>query len=128
MKMNRLEVVEYINTLEGYEGYIQYSDRKIEDIWTNKSNIVCDPKDGFVLEAHFFNGTDSIVIRQINDIWLVDESKNISLDYTKTFYIKNGLKANMAQIWEIENDPLCEDLEVKKLKKVVFAGFEGDIK
>lgn len=30
----------------------------------------------------------------------------------------------MAQIWEEENDPLCENLSVLKLKKVVFVGFE----
>jgi CRISPR type III-associated protein (TIGR04423 family) len=35
----------------------------------------------------------------------------------------------MAQIWEEENDPLCENMPVMKLKKVVFAGFrKGDDK
>jgi len=33
----------------------------------------------------------------------------------------------MAQIWEPENDKLCENMPVMKLKKVVFAGFtKGD--
>jgi CRISPR type III-associated protein (TIGR04423 family) len=30
----------------------------------------------------------------------------------------------MAQIWREEPDELCEGMSVKKLQKVVFAGFE----
>ena len=30
MKKNRNEIVEYINTLKGYEGYVQFSHRPIE--------------------------------------------------------------------------------------------------
>ena len=30
----------------------------------------------------------------------------------------------MAQIWATQSDALCEGMEVKKLSKVVFAGFE----
>ena len=31
----------------------------------------------------------------------------------------------MAQIWEEVEDKECENMKVKKLKKVVFAGFEN---
>jgi CRISPR type III-associated protein (TIGR04423 family) len=34
------------------------------------------------------------------------------------------LKVKMAQVWEKEADALCEGMDVMKLKKVVFAGFE----
>lgn len=40
----------------------------------------------------------------------------------------DNLKVRMAQIWEEREDNLCEGMKVKKLKKVVFIGFEGDSK
>ena len=124
MKKNRQEILEYINSLKGYEGYVQFSDRPIEDIWTQRSDICVDAKDGFIYEAHFYNGSDSISIKQVNDVWLVDETKDIPLTDTEIFVGINNLKVKMAQIWEPEEDPLCEGMQVKKLTKVVIAGFE----
>jgi CRISPR type III-associated protein (TIGR04423 family) len=35
----------------------------------------------------------------------------------------------MAQVWDEVIDPLCGDMKVKKLKKVVFTGFvKGEAK
>ena len=124
MKKNRQEILEYINSLKDYEGYVQFSDRPIEDIWTQKSDISVDAKDGFVYEAHFYNGSDSISIKQVNDVWLVDETKDTPLTDTQDFIGINKLKVKMAQIWEAKEDPLCEGMKVNKLTKVVFAGFE----
>lgn len=126
MKMNQTEILQFINNLKGYQGYIQMSDERITDIWEDFSDISFSPQSGFVYEAHFFNGTDSIAIRQINDSWYVDENPNIPLTDTQIYQAKNRLKVKMAQIWEKENDPLCENMPVLKLKKVVFAGFKGD--
>lgn len=126
MKKNQTEIIDYINTLKGYQGYIQMSDRPISDIWTSYSDIYFTPQCGFVFEAYFFNGKDSIAIKQINDSWLVGEVKNIPLTDIQTYHAINKLKVKMAQIWEAENDPFCEDMLVLKLKKVVFAGFKGD--
>ena len=123
MKKNKQQIIDYINSLDGYQGYIQYSDRRIENIWETNSKISCDPQDGFVYEAHFYNGTDSIAIRQINGDWFVDEVKNVPLDNTEIYQAINELKVRMAQIWEEEEDKYCEGMKVKKLKKVVFAGF-----
>lgn len=124
MKKNKTEILEFINNLKSYQGYIQMSDRRITDIWEDFSDISFSPQSGFIYEAHFFNGTDSIAIRQINDGWYVDKNPNIPLTDTQIYQAKNGLKVKMAQIWEEENDPLCENMPVLKLKKVVFAGFE----
>ena len=69
----------------------------------------------------------SITIKQINNSWLVDEETSTSLDDTQIYLsgIKDfNYKVEMAQIWEEENDNLCEGMKVKKLKKVVFAGFK----
>lgn len=132
MKKNQTEIIDYINTLKGYQGYIQMSDKPISDIWQSFSDISFAPTSGFVYEAHFFNGTDSIAIKQINESWLVSttplsEVKNIETDI-QTYHAIGGLKVTMAQIWEEESDPLCENMPVMKLKKVVFAGFEGETK
>ena len=127
MKKTKEEIVEYINSLDGYEGYVQFSDRPIEDIWTQKSTITVDAKDGFVYEAHFCNGVESIAIKQINAVWTVSKTDISDIseeDKTYCTHEKN-VKIKMVQIWEEEADALCEGMKVKKLKKVVFAGFAG---
>jgi len=124
--MKREEVIEYINSLKGYEGYIQFSHRPIDikkDIFIDKDPIISDER-GFVLEAYFFNGQDSISIRQINSGWVVDESKNIILEDIGTYHAIGDLKIKMAQQWRVKSDENCVNMEVMKLEKVVFAGFE----
>lgn len=128
MKKNREEVLVYINTLNGYEGYVQFSHRPIDvkkDVFRN-SNPKVEDEAGFVYEAHFSNGSESIAIRQQNDVWAVSRS-NIEDAEFETFDAIAGLKVKMAQIWKAESDFLCEGMEVMKLKKVVFVGFaKGD--
>ena len=131
MKKTKEEIVEYINNLAGYQGYIQYSNRPID----KKTDIFIkdDPKvelnGGFIYEAHFCNGNQSISIKQLNDSWYIDETDilNIPSSDIENFItdIENFPKVKMAQIWEKKKDELCEDMEVMKLKKVVFVGFEG---
>jgi CRISPR type III-associated protein (TIGR04423 family) len=128
--MKKEDIVKTINEkYRDYEGYVQFSHRPIDkekDIFHNGKKVAIEDESGFVYEAHFFNGTDSIAIKQINDRWYVDETKNTSLTDTQSYFTKDkNLKVKMAQIWEPENDPLCENMPVLKLKKVVFAGFEG---
>jgi len=126
------EVVEYIKTLQGYEGYVQFSHRPIDrskDIFVDGKEVDIKDEEGFIYEAHFYNGVESIQIRQINNGWLVSKTpiENISgVDIQS--YLSNieefNYKIKMAQIWESKNDPLCENMPVLKLQKVVFAGFE----
>lgn len=125
MKYSKEQIFTFVNNLKGYQGYIQFSDRPIENIWTSYSNIEIESTKGFIYEAHFYNGKESIAIKQINESWLVSKTDvtNIS-DKDKNSYISKKGKIKMAQIWEEENDPLCENLSVLKLKKVVFVGFE----
>ena len=131
------EIIDYINSLEDYEGYVQFSYRPIDkkkDIFLDGKVKVDDEKDGFIYEAHFCNGTESVQIRQVNDGWLVSTTDiaNVS-DENIPKYISDiesfPYKVKMAPIWEVKEDPLCEGMQVKKLKKVVFSGFEkGKIK
>ena len=122
---NRTEIIDYINALTGYQGYVQFSDRSIEDVWQEFSDIHVAPKAGFVYEAHFYNGTESIAIRQLNANWFVcvTDISSIHPEEINTYHGKTG-KVKMAQVWEEERDPLCEEMPVKRLTKVVFAGFD----
>ncbi len=126
------ELIDAINTeLSGYEGYVQFSHRPIDkarDIFTENSPHVQEEA-GFIYEAHFCNGSQSILIRQINDIWLVGKTDiSEAEEEDMQTYISDieawNYRIKMAQIWEQQQDELCEDMEVKKLKKVVFSGFE----
>lgn len=127
--MKKDEIIDYINKLENYRGYVQFSHRAIDkekDIFVDKSPQVKN-ESGFIYEAHFCNGKDSVSIKQVNDSWLIDKTKDVSMSDTQT-YISDiqefNYKIKMAQVWEEKIDDLCETMPVKKLKKVVFAGFE----
>ena len=128
-KYTQQGIIDFINNLkgyQGYQGYVQMSDSRITDIWAEQSDINLVVESGFVYEAHFCNGAESIAVRQINGDWLVatTDISDVSDGDKQTYHAINGLKVKMAQIWEPEVDPLCEKIPVMKLKKVVFAGFE----
>jgi CRISPR type III-associated protein (TIGR04423 family) len=130
MKKNRDEIIEYINSLKGYNGYVQFSNRPIDknkDIFLD-GNVKIENENGFIYEAHFSNGTESIQIRQINDSWLVSITDISNIDKKDIQeYISDiedfDYKIKMAQIWEECEDEYCENMKVKKITKVVFAGF-----
>jgi CRISPR type III-associated protein (TIGR04423 family) len=129
---NKSEVIEYINSLDGYEGYVQFSHRAIEkekDIFLNKNPKVSD-EEGFVYEAHFYKDNNSISIKQINNSWVVSKTDILNVDQADmqkfiTDIAEFNYEVKMAQIWEDKEDEYCEHMMVKRLKKVVFAGFEG---
>ena len=128
--LNKESVLMYINNLNGFRGYVQFSHREIDinkDIFTNS-----DPKvtkeDGFIYEAHFANDNEYVTIKQLNENWIANRD-SLENSEIKEYYGIGGTKVKMAQIWKEEEDELCEDMLVKKLKKVVFAGFaQGDEK
>lgn len=130
--MKKEDIVKTINEkYRDYEGYVQFSHRPIDvdkDVFQNGKKVEIADESGFVYEAHFCNGTESVAVKQINERWLVSttplrEIKNKEIDI-QTYHAINGLSVKMAQIWEEENDPLCENMPVLKLKKAVFTGFE----
>jgi len=143
------KLIEDIKKLQNYEGYIQFSDTKIRDCDIFKTgdsiSTKIQPTDGFIYEAHFCNDKQSISVKQLNNSWYVTKTdiSNIDLDSKNNSDINVYLsdiqdfnyKVKMAQIWDIEEDKLCEKdrneknevlgFNVKKLKKVVFVGFQG---
>ena len=126
MKKSKNEIIDYINGLKGYEGYVQFSHRPIEnekDIFIGHDPHIVEEK-GFVYEAHFCNGIESITIRQIDADWWVTHTHIEGLP-TQEYDTKGTLpKIKMAQIWQEESDPLCEGMKAPKLLRVVFAGFK----
>ena len=133
MRKSRTEIINYINGLKEYEGYVQFSHRAIDlekDIFPNANGIdSTDTIDGFIYEAHFYKENESIMIRQINHEWFVSKTDMSDARFEvsiETFHAISDLKINMAQIWEEEVDQYCANMKVKKLKKVVFAGFKKD--
>lgn len=130
--MTKNELKEYLEKLQGYNGYIQYSNRPINkdrDIFLNQ-NLKVEDEDGFIYEAHFCNGKESISIKQINHHWLVNKTDVSNIDENDIQSYKSDIQdwnynIKMAQIWEDVEDSLCENMRVKKLKKVVFMGFKN---
>ena len=133
-------LIEYIDTLKSYEGYVQFSDEPLRkcDVFEGLQDIKLTPTKGFVYEAHFCNAQKSIMIRQQNAEWVVSQTAISDIDEKDIEYfalekttLLTNVKSNwvkMAQIWKSEADELCDGMEVMKLQKVVFAGFEKEKK
>ena len=131
-KMNLEEVINYINSLKGYQGYVQFSDRKIDidkDVFIDKAPKV-ETEKGFIYEAHFCNKQTSILIRQFNENFLVVETdvRDIEQNDIDIFKAIGNLKVEIAQIWHEVEDEDFDEFKVRKLKNVVFYGFKGDEK
>ena len=123
---SKKEVVEYINTLNDYNGYVQFSHRRLNkdtDIFIDR-DININDETGFVFEAHFYNSQKSISIKQFNDAWNVIEQdiSDISKSDIVEYKAISSYMVSMAQVWEVEKDDLCLGMEVNKIKNVVFVG------
>lgn len=122
---------EIYNTLQGeYQGYMQLSDKKLS------KNFVCKTKqklkpldigDSFVVEACFFDGDESINIRQVNDGYKVVKAKLSDFskeNVTKNEFLTNGYgKVKIATIWEGKGDEHCKNYDVLTPILQLFAGF-----
>ena len=133
MTYDKKGIIDHINTLSDYEGYVQFSHRAIDkekDIFYDAKKVELKDEDGFIYEAHFSNKSNSVSIKQINGSFLVSEIDITNIDENDTEEFISDIegwnyKIKMAQIWKEEADEFCEGMKVKKLKKVVFAGFVG---
>ncbi len=121
------DVIAYINEhFQGYEGYVQFSDRPIDigiDVFMKNTVKVTNEK-GFISEAHFSNGKESVAIRQMNATWRLSTT-DITKAEVETFYAIADLKVKMAHIWKLKEDEHCLGMDVLNIDKVVFAGFAG---
>ena len=111
-----------------FEGYMQMSNKPLATFKTKPSWKSIHEKNNFIFEACLFDGDRSIMIRQINDKFVVID-KNISEFKEKSeevFFTKNN-KVKIIQVWEAKKDEYCEDMEVFKPTFQLFAGFEGGV-
>lgn len=130
------EVKNFIENLEGFDGYVQISNREFErekDLFINKKIKIYDDE-GFVVEGFFCNGEKSIMISFLNGEWVVGEYdiKGLKKEVFLSKLKDENLKIKLAHIFEereeVISDIDCENKETIKtlqLKTVVFAGFEG---
>ena len=118
-----------------YVGYIQMSDKRIEDVFVEPSTLpeweTLHRNDiHYILEMALFDPETkrSILVRQHNADFLVlereleqDEIDNADSFYTVT---SNTPKMKIVQIWEEEKNEFCLDMKVLEPKYLMFAGFE----
>ena len=70
------QLKEFYESLSGlFEGYIQMSDKKLDNIFSSKQLLPAwkdlHNENNFILEACLFDGDRSITIRQLNDKFVV---------------------------------------------------------
>lgn len=122
-----------------YEGYIWYSDEKEPRVFHGEQpvdveTLLKDDADRhFVVEGNLWNKEtqESIAIRYADGQYRVRHT-DLSGDgpviaTTKTFVAHkiDGVKAlEFKQLWEEQEDPMCEDMPVLRPKKLVFVGFK----
>ena len=136
MMKNKKELEEFYNKLDGeYEGYIQLSDRRIENVFEEEVLSKWDELHNginYILEMALFEPTTkrSILVRQHNSDWLVlDETIDKSMPIERYFTVKNKPKQmKVAQVWEEKENEFCINMNVREPKYLLFAGFERGAK
>ena len=138
--LNKEELKKFYNNLreDVLVGYIQLSDSRITEDklyltpkilpeWNNNTY-----KSNFIYEAAFFDEKSniSILIRQIDDKWLVNtvdfNKKDNKTEITEEFFIaktENTPRVKMKNIWQEQEDELCNKFHVLKHVYSAFAGF-----
>ena len=131
------QLKEFYESLSGlFEGYIQMSDKKLDNIFSSKQLLPAwkdlHNENNFILEACLFDGDRSITIRQLNDKFVVidkklsyfsEENKKEELFLAKSNEEKLELSAKITQIWEEKEDENCENIKVLKPTLLLFSGF-----
>jgi len=141
--LNREELKDFYNNklrVNILVGYIQLSNSRITEdklyltpkILPEWNNDIY--KSNFIYEAAFFdkNSNISTLIRQIDDKWLVntvdlselEQNNDYEVEKPQTFIAKKAGKIKMINIWQEQNDDLCEDFPVLKHVYSAFAGFD----
>ncbi len=113
-----------------FEGYIQMSNEPLQIVENKPSWDEIHKEKNFIYEAALFDGDRSIMIRQINDGFiLIDEKLSHFTNTTQeTFFATDGKKVKLTQVWEEIEDTNCEGMKVQTPTLQLFTGFEkGDI-
>ena len=113
-----------------YEGYIQMSNRVLETFKTKPSWESMHENKNFIFEGCMYDGDRSIMIRQVNDKFVVIDQKisDIKNKTQELFFAKSDNRVKIIQVWEEKEDVYCENFKVLKPTLQLFAGFEGGLK
>ena len=123
----------YSSLQKPVQGFIQMSDTKLSHIYTDFTSLEkwesLHQKNNFIVEASFFDGDRSITIRNINAEYLLTDHLLSEFSQTsKSTYLSKVPAFNvlMTQVWELQKDPLCNDLEVLTPTLQLFSGFHKE--
>lgn len=122
-----------------YEGYIWYSDEKEPRVFSGDEpvdveKLLRDDADRhFVVEGNLWNEEtrESIAIRYADGQYRVRRAEvsgivsELVTDKTFVPHKIDGVKAlKFKQLWEEQEDPLCECMPALRPKRLVFVGFK----
>ena len=127
--ISKEELKTFYNSLESnFEGYVQMSNEPLETFYSKPSWEDIHETNNFIFEAALFDGDRSILIRQINDLFLVVDRCISEFPETShdVFFAKENKKVKMVHVWEAKEDEYCENMKVLKPTLTLFAGFEGE--
>ncbi len=134
MILNYNELKDFYEKLDGeFEGYIQHSSKDLEIFRENLpkwEEIYQDTN--FIHESAISNGKRSILIRKINNEYLlIDEDLEkipTELKSEEIFYAKNNKKVSLVQVFEEKEDENCLGIDVIVPKYTVFKEFYKESK
>lgn len=132
MMNNILNKLKSYKNAQGYVRYLSYP-ISVNDVFNNKDLEGLEFKD-VPVEVVVFGDAEgekrSFKAVLINGEYRIDEEviENPDEDTQSYYSVINGLKVKMKQIWKKEKDLFEGDFEEYSLAKVVFVGFEGEIK
>lgn len=127
MKLNSLtEIPDY-----DYEGYVWMSDAKEPKVLKNKKfTFNEDQQNPFIVEGLLWAKKEGVSIHiRHTGRYLIHKYEVNASDLSKDIkqYLPHKIegikKLKFKQVWEPEEDPLCENMEVLKMKALVFIGF-----
>ncbi|WP_259015106.1 TIGR04423 family type III CRISPR-associated protein [Emticicia fluvialis] len=130
MKLNLLtDIPDY-----QYEGYVWMSDKQKPEVFMNKPfNANGHQQNPFIIEGLLWAKKEkvSIHIRHtgkylIHKYEMNDQDLSEDINQYLAHKIEGIKKLKFKQVWEPEKDPFCEDMEVLKMKALVFIGFESE--
>ncbi|CAA6815317.1 MAG: Unknown protein [uncultured Sulfurovum sp.] len=133
MLKNREELESFYKGLtENFEGYIQMSDSRINDVFVTAISLpkweTLHKDTNYILEMALFDSVsnNSILVRQHNSEWLVLEKELNGTEPIDTFFtiVEHTPKMKIAQVWEEESNEFCLDMQVLEAKYLMFVGFE----
>ncbi len=109
-----------------FEGYIQMSNEKLKIVDSKPSWESLHHDNNFIFEACLFDGDRSIIIRQVNDKFLIVDEKISTYKNTtgENFIATTGKSVKIVQVWDDQEDEHCLDMKVQTPTLQLFAGFE----